>query len=108
MRRLALRSALSAKFNDEAIKVVQAFGMADEPKTKAFVGVLEALGAGDGHERRVLVVAPAKDEPLLRSAANLPSVTVILADSLNVVDLLNADAVLIEQPALARMEEVYA
>jgi large subunit ribosomal protein L4 len=108
MRRLALRSALSAKFTDDAIKVVQAFGMADEPKTRAFVGVLEALGAGDGHERRVLVVAPAKDEPLLRSAQNLPSVTVILADSLNVVDLLNADAVLIEQPALARIEEVYA
>jgi large subunit ribosomal protein L4 len=108
MRRLALRSALSAKFSDDAIRVVQAFGMADEPKTKAFVGVLEALGAGDGHERRVLVVAPAKDEPLLRSAQNLPSVTVILADSLNVVDLLNADAVLIEQPALARIEEVYA
>ena len=108
MRRLALRSALSAKFTDDAIKVVQAFGMADEPKTKAFVGVLEALGAGDGHERRVLVVAPTKDEPLLRSAQNLPSVTVILADSLNVVDLLNADAVLIEQPALARIEEVYA
>jgi large subunit ribosomal protein L4 len=108
MRRLALRSALSAKFSDDAIRVVQAFGMADEPKTKAFVGVLEALGAGDGHVRRVLVVAPAKDEPLLRSAQNLPSVTVILADSLNVVDLLNADAVLIEQPALARIEEVYA
>ena len=108
MRRLALRSALSAKFTDDAIKVVQAFDMASEPKTKAFVGVLEALGAGDGHERRVLVVAPAKDEPLLRSAQNLPSVTVILADSPNVVDLLNADAVLIEQPALARIEEVYA
>jgi large subunit ribosomal protein L4 len=108
MRRLALRSALSAKFTDDAIKVVQAFDMAGEPKTRAFVGVLEALGAGDGHERRVLVVAPAKDEPLLRSAQNLPSVTVILADSLNVVDLLNADAVLIEQPALARIEEVYA
>jgi len=108
MRRLALRSALSAKFTDDAIKVVSAFGMADEPKTKAFVGVLEALGAGDGHARRVLVVAPAKDVPLLRSAANLPSVTIILADSLNVVDLLNADAVLIEQPALARIEEVYA
>ena len=53
-------------------------------------------------------MAPAKDEPLLRSAANLPSVTVILADSLNVVDLLNADAIVIEQPALARIEEVYA
>jgi ribosomal protein L4 len=42
------------------------------------------------------------------SARNLPTVEVILADSLNVVDLLKADLVLIEQPALARMEEVYA
>jgi large subunit ribosomal protein L4 len=108
MRRLALRSALTAKFGDDAIRVVDHFGMDAEPKTKAFVGVLEALGAGDGHGRRVLVVAPAKDEMLLRSAQNLPSVTIILADSLNVVDLLNADAVLIEQPALARIEEVYA
>ena len=108
MRRIALRSALTAKLNDDAIRVVDAFGMADEPRTKAFAAVLTALNAGDGHEKRVLVVAPAKDEPLLRSAANLPSVTVILADSLNVVDLLNADAVLIEQPALARIEEVYA
>jgi large subunit ribosomal protein L4 len=108
MRRLALRSALTAKLNDDAIRVVDAFGMADEPRTKAFAAVLSALNAGDGHEKRVLVVAPAKDEPLLRSAANLPSVTVILADSLNVVDLLNADAIVIEQPALARIEEVYA
>jgi large subunit ribosomal protein L4 len=108
MRRLALRSALTAKFGDDAIKVVDHFGMDAEPRTKAFVGVLEALGAGDGHGRRVLVVAPARDALLLRSAQNLPSVTIILADSLNVVDLLNADAVLIEQPALARIEEVYA
>jgi large subunit ribosomal protein L4 len=56
----------------------------------------------------VLVVAPAKDDNLALSARNLPTVEVILADSLNVVDLLNADTVLIEQPALARMEEVYA
>jgi large subunit ribosomal protein L4 len=108
MRRLALRSALTAKLNDDAIRVVDAFGMADEPRTKVFAGVLAALGAGDGHAKRVLVVAPAKDEMLLRSASNLPSVSVILADSLNVVDLLNADAILIEQPALARIEEVYA
>ena len=69
MRRIALRAALTAKFGDDAIRVVDQFGMTDEPRTKAFVAVLEALGAGDGHVRRVLVVAPAKDEPLLRSAA---------------------------------------
>jgi large subunit ribosomal protein L4 len=108
MRRLALRSALTAKFGDDAIRVIDAFAMDAEPKTRAFAAILQALGAGDGHGRRVLVVAPSRDDLLLRSAANLPSVSVILADSLNVVDLLNADAVVIEQPALARMEEVYS
>jgi large subunit ribosomal protein L4 len=108
MRRIALRSALTAKLGDDAIRVVDDFLDADAtPKTKAFAGILAALGAGDGHARRVLVVAPERDESLLKSAANLPKVTVILADSLNVVDILGADTVLIEQPALARMAEVY-
>jgi large subunit ribosomal protein L4 len=108
MRRLALRSALTAKLGDDAIRVVDKFGMESEPRTKVFATILAALGAGDGHGRRVLVVAPAKDAMLLRSAANLPSVSIILADSLNVVDLLNADSILIEQASLARMDEVYA
>jgi large subunit ribosomal protein L4 len=68
------------------------------------VGVLGALEA----KGRVLVVAGGRDEKLELSARNLPTVEVILADSLNVVDLLKADVLLIEQPALARMEEVYA
>jgi hypothetical protein len=59
--------------------------------------VLRALEATG----RILVVAPARPRPLERSARNLPTVDVILADSLNVVDLINADLVLIEQPALA-------
>jgi large subunit ribosomal protein L4 len=69
------------------------------------MGVLDALGRAEG---RVLIVAPATDEILILSARNLPGVEVIRADSLNVVALLNADTVLIEQPALSRMEEVYA
>ena len=56
---------------------------------------------------RILVVAPGRDQNLEMSARNLPTVDVILADSHNVVDLINADLVLIEQPALARMETVY-
>ena len=52
-------------------------------------------------------MAPGSDERLHLSSRNLPTVTVIRADSLNVVDLLNADVVVIEQPALARMQEVY-
>jgi large subunit ribosomal protein L4 len=103
MKRLALRGALTAKYGDEAIKVVDSFGL-EQIRTKDFVGVLSALDA-QGH---VLVVAPARDESLELSARNVPKVEVILADSLNVVDLLKADVVLIEQPALARMEAVYA
>ena len=55
----------------------------------------------------MLVVAPGRDQTLELSARNLPTVEVILADSLNVVDLLNADLVLIEQGALSRMDAVY-
>ena len=103
MRRLALRGALTAKFGDEAIKVIDTFGL-EAIGTKHFLAVLAALDA----RGRILVIAPAVDERLRLSTRNLPSVAVLLADSLNVVDLLNADVVLIEQPALARMEEVYA
>jgi large subunit ribosomal protein L4 len=102
MRRLALRGALTAKLGDEAIRIVDAFGL-EGIKTREVAGMLVALNATG----RVLVVAPAADETLRRSARNLPTVDVILADSLNVVDLVNADTVVIEQPALARMEEVY-
>ena len=103
MKRLALRGALTAKLGDEAVKVIDSFGL-EAVKTRDLVGVLGALEANG----RVLVVAPGRDEKLELSARNLPTVEVILADSLNVVDLLRADVVLIEQPALARMEEVYA
>jgi len=103
MKRAALRGALTAKLGDEAIRVVDTFGL-EAIKTRDVAGVLVALKATG----RVLVVAPAADERLRLSARNLPSVDVILADSLNVVDLLKADVVIIEQPALARMEEVYA
>ena len=102
MKRLALRGALTAKLGDEQLKVIDTFGL-DAIKTKELAGVLRALDATG----RVLVIAPARDERLELSARNLPTVEVILADSLNVVDLLNADLVLIEQPALSRIESVY-
>ncbi len=104
MKRLALCGALTAKLDDDAIRVLDEFGL-EEPKTRDLVGVLDALGRSDG---RVLIVATATDEALILSARNLPRVEVIRADSLNVVALLNADTVLIEQPALSKMEEVYA
>jgi len=103
MRRMALRGALTAKLGDEAIRVIDTFAL-DAIGTQAFAGILGALNAGG----RVLVVAPSADETLRLSMRNLPFVELILADSLNVVDLVRADTIVIEQPALARMEEVYA
>jgi large subunit ribosomal protein L4 len=103
MRQLALRGALTAKLADGEIKVLDSFGL-ESIRTRDLVGVLSALTANG----RVLLVAPAADDKLRLSARNIPTVEVIHADSLNVVALLRADVVVIEQPALARMQEVYA
>jgi large subunit ribosomal protein L4 len=102
MRRAALRGALTAKLGDEAIRIIDTFAL-EGFKTSDVATILAALNATG----RVIVVAPATDEQLWRSARNLPTVDVIRADSLNVVDLINADTIVIEQPALARIEEVY-
>jgi large subunit ribosomal protein L4 len=102
MKQIALRGALTSKLGDEAVRVIDAFGL-EQIKTRDFAGILAAVGAVG----RILVVAPGSDERLHLSSRNLPTVTVIRADSLNVVDLINADVVVIEQPALARMQEVY-
>jgi large subunit ribosomal protein L4 len=103
MKRLALRGALTAKFGGDAIRVLDAFGL-EAIRTQELLGVLENLKVAG----RVLIVSPSRDERLDLSARNLPRVAVLLADSLNVVDLLNADTIVIEQSALARLEEVYA
>jgi large subunit ribosomal protein L4 len=103
MKRLALRGALTSKYDDGAVRVVEDLAM-DAIRTRELVGYLGALNAAG----RVLVVAPGRDQRLELSARNLPDVSVILADSLNVVDVLNADLLLIEQPAITTLSEVYA
>ncbi len=103
MKRLALLGALTSKVTDDAIRVIDSFAL-EAIRTQDLARVLGLLNATG----RVLVVSPGRDEKLDLSARNLPRVEVILADSLNIVDLLKADVIVIEQPALARMEEVYA
>jgi len=103
MKRLALHGALTSKFDDGAIRVVDEIGL-EEPKTRELVGYLDALKAGG----RILVVATGSDDNLELSARNLPGVSIIRPDSLNVVDVLNADTVLITQPSISTMAEVYA
>ena len=103
MKRAALHGVLTAKLADGAVRVVDELGL-EAPKTRDLNGFLTALRASG----RVLVVATGSDANLELSARNLPQVEVIRADSLNVVDLLNADTLLITQLSLDKMAEVYA
>jgi large subunit ribosomal protein L4 len=103
MRRAALRSVLSAKVGEEAVRVVEGFDL-DKIGTKAFAERLAGWDAAG----KVLVVLAARDEVVERSCRNLREVRVILADSLNVIDLLEADTVVFTRDALERAQEVYA
>jgi large subunit ribosomal protein L4 len=103
MRRTALRGVLSAKAAEGAVRVVEGFGM-DEIATRSLAERLEAWKAGG----KVLVVLPARDNVVERSSRNLQEVRIILADSLNVVDLLEADTIVFTHEALTRAQEVYA
>jgi large subunit ribosomal protein L4 len=102
MRRSALRGVLSAKRADDELRVVEGFGI-DEIKTKTMLERLAAWKAGG----KVLLVLPARDEKVELSCRNLREVRVVLADSLNVVDLLEADTVVFTRDALERAQEVY-
>ena len=103
MRRSALSGVLTAKQADGAVRVVEGFGL-DEIKTRTMLDRLGAWNAGG----KVLVVLAARDEKVERSCRNLQEVRVILADSLNVVDLLQADTIVFTREALDRAQAVYA
>ena len=103
MRRLALVGALTAKFDDGVVKVVNDLSLEDV-KTKSLVGHLSALQANG----KVLVVEDGKNETLELSARNVPGMVIIRSDSLNIVDVLDADAIVITAPSIPTMSEVYA
>lgn len=95
MRRKAVRSALSALVRDEQLVFVDSLNF-DAPKTKEMKKVLSALTGGDS----ALVVLGSKNESVARSVHNLPKAHVILANYLNIRDLLNYDKVIITLEAL--------
>jgi large subunit ribosomal protein L4 len=103
MRRLALVGALTSKFDDGVIKVVNDLAL-DEAKTRSLVGHLSALQASG----KVLLVEDGKNQALELSARNVPGLVVIRSDSLNIVDVLDADAIVITAPSISTMSEVYA
>jgi large subunit ribosomal protein L4 len=103
VRRLALKSVLSAKAAEDRIIVVDSIRM-DAIKTKAFKGFLDAVKC-DG---KAVVITPEVDQTIVRSARNIPGVSTTTARLLNVYDIVNAKYLVIDQNALAAIEEVYA
>ena len=103
IKRLALKSVLSAKAADGEIIVVDAIKM-DAIKTADFRKFLDAVKA-DG---KAMVVIPEKDDVVVKSARNIPGVSTTTATILSVYDILNAKKLVIDQTALTKIEEVFA
>ena len=103
VKRLALKSALSAKAAAGEIIVVDSIKM-DSIKTKDFRAFLNAVKA-DG---KSLVVTPAKDEIVIKSARNIPGVETSMANLINVYDILKAKYLVLDKEALTVIEEVFA
>ena len=102
VRRLALKSVLSAKVQDNEIIVLDKLEMA-EPKTKAMVKLLANIGAA----KKALIVMPEKDEAVVRSAANIQGVRTTLAANMNVYEIINHTSFIVTKEAVEKIEEVY-
>ena len=103
VKRLAMKSALSAKAAAGEIIVVDSIKL-DSIKTKDFRTFLGAVKA----EGKALVVTPAKDEIIVKSARNIPGVETTMANLMNVYDILKAKYLVLDKEALAVIEEVFA
>ena len=103
VRRLAMKSALSAKCAAEEIIVLDSLAMT-EFKTKTVADMLAAVGA----QKKTLIVLPEVNNFVIKSANNIAGVKTAQVNTINVYDILNADKLVIVKDAVAKIEEVYA
>ena len=103
VKRLALKSSLSAKANEEAIIVLDKLSF-DEIKTKNMVNVLKNLGVAE----TALVVIADNDKNVVKSASNIQGITTASVNTINVYDILKHGKFIITKDALAKVTEVYA
>ena len=101
-KQIAIKSALTSKVQDSKLIVVDEFKL-DEIKTSKFVQILDNLKAP-----KALVVTKDKDEKVVLSARNIPTVKTTMTNSINVYDILKYDSLVITKDAVAAIEEVYA
>lgn len=102
MRRVAMKSALTSKVNDNQMVVLENLEL-DAPKTKEMVKMLSALEA-----KKTLIVTADSNENVYKSARNIEGVTVLPVNNLNVYDLLKYEKLVITKDAVSKIEEVYA
>lgn len=101
MRRKALCSVLTDKLAEGRVHVVESFEFA-QPRTKDMIATLAALGA----ERRVLIIIPEPERNVTLSSRNIPGVRTLAAHTLNVLDAINSDHIVLTQAALHTLEGV--
>ena len=102
-RRLALKSVLSAKVAEANLVVIDSIKM-DAPKTADFAKFLKAVGA----DTKALVVTAEADANVVKSGRNIPGCEITFANLINVYDVVNANKLVVDQAALAKIEEVFA
>ncbi|AGF29243.1 50S ribosomal protein L4 [Bacillus amyloliquefaciens] len=103
VRRLAIKSVLSSKVNDNNIIVLEDLTL-DTVKTKEMAAVLKGLSV----EKKALIVTADANEAVSLSARNIPGVTVVQANGINVLDVVNHEKLLITKAAVEKVEEVLA
>jgi len=103
VRRLALKSALSSKVQNNELLVLDALTL-NAPKTKEFAGILNNLKV----DRKVLIVTSEYDQNVALSSRNIPGAKFVDADGINVLDLVAHDKVIVTKDAVAKVEEVLA
>ncbi len=99
VRKLGLRMALSSRFGDGLMTVLDDF-IIDEIKTKAFVDIMSTLGVKNG-----LIVISEQNEQLLKSSRNVPGFKVLLSNGLNVYDILLYDHIILVRSCISKLEE---
>ncbi len=103
VRQLAIKSALTQKVHAESFVVVDSINF-DAPKTKEFAGVMNNLNVNE----KTLVVVTDNDKNAQLSARNLPNTTVVTPAGVNILNVVDAQKIVITKSALSQVEEVLA
>ncbi len=103
VRRLAMKSALSTKLQDNNLIVLDTLQM-DDYKTKTMVNMLNSLNING----KALIVMPEVNNKIIKSASNIPGIKTTVVNTLNVYDILNYDKFIVVKSAIGKIEEVYA